>query len=78
MTLSVHTANRLRWAERLSGSGQRSVTRGAMAGAHSSHVYHMEEVLGMIESIDEPVCDGSDDDFGMQVDNSDSDYDEEM
>ena len=34
-----------------------------MAGTHSSHVYTMEEVLGMLDTVDEPICDGSDDDF---------------
>ena len=34
-----------------------------MAGSHSSHVYTMEEVLGILEDGDEPMCDGSDDDF---------------
>ena len=31
-----------------------------MAGTHSSHVYTLEEVIDMIE---EPIYDGSDDDF---------------
>ena len=35
-----------------------------MGGNHSSYVYTMEEVLeGMLNSIDEAICDGSDDDF---------------
>ena len=34
-----------------------------MAGTHFSHVYTMEEVLGMLDTVDEPICDGSDDNF---------------
>ena len=37
-----------------------------MAGTHSSHVYTMEEVLGMLDTVDEPICNGSD--------NFDTDY----
>ena len=38
-------------------------------------MYTMDEVLGMLDGgEDEPVCDGSDDDFGMDMeDSSDSD-----
>ncbi len=36
-----------------------------MEGADSSHVYMTEKVLGMLDCIDEPICDGSDDDLGM-------------
>ena len=46
-----------------------------MAGTHSSHVYTMEEVLGMLDTIDEPICDGSDDDFDTDCLNYD---DQEM
>lgn len=39
--------------------------RAAMAGFHPAHMYTMEEVLGMIDDVDEPVCDGSDDEFDL-------------
>ena len=29
-----------------------------MAGAYSSHMYTMEEVLGMLDDVDEPMCEG--------------------
>ena len=31
-----------------------------MAGTHSSHEY---TVPGMLDTVDEPICDGSDDNF---------------
>ena len=36
--------------------------RAAMAGFHPAHMYTMdpEEALGMIDEVDEPLCDGSD------------------
>ena len=39
----------------------------------------MEEVMGMLDSVDEPTCDGSDDDLGMQLEetSSESDSDQE-
>ena len=46
-----------------------------MEGTHSSHVYTMEEVLGMLDTVDEPICDGSDDDFDTDYLNYD---DQEM
>ena len=46
-----------------------------MAGTHSSHVYTMEEVLGMLDTVDEPICDRSDDDFDTDYLNYD---DQEM
>ena len=45
--------------------------RPAMAGFHPAHMYTMEEVLGMIDDIDEPVCDGSDDEFDLEDDEFD-------
>jgi len=43
-------------------------TRMTMAGSHS-HWYTTEEVVGMMDDVDEPICAGSDDDF-------DDDYDD--
>ena len=40
----------------------------AMAGSHS-HMYTTEEVVGMMDDVDEPICAGSEDDF-------DDDYDD--
>lgn len=50
-----------------------------MAGAPSRRAYTMEEVMGMLDSVDEPICDGSDDDLGMQLEetSSESDSDQE-
>jgi len=45
--------------------------RPAMAGFHPAHMYTMEEVLGMIDDVDEPVCDGSDDEFDLEDDEFD-------
>ena len=39
--------------------------RPAMAGFHPAHMYTMEEVLGMIDDVHEPVCNGSDDEFDL-------------
>ena len=39
-----------------------------MAGSHSSRMFTMVEVLDILDeddNIGEPICDGSDDDFGM-------------
>ena len=46
-----------------------------MEGAYSERMYTMDEVLGMLDGgEDESMCDGSDDDFGMDMeDSSDSD-----
>ena len=46
--------------------------RAAMAGTHSAHMYTMEEVLGMIDDVDEPMCDGSDDEFDIDDEFNDS------
>ena len=47
-----------------------------MEGAYSEHVYTMDEVLGMLDGgEDEPICDGIDDDFEMDMEGS-SDGDE--
>ena len=47
------------------------IERRAMAGFHPPHMYTMEEVLGMINDVDEPVCDGSDDEFDLEDDEFD-------
>ena len=44
----------------------------AMAGSHS-HMYTTEEVVGMMDDVDEPICAGSDDDFDDYDDGQDSD-----
>ena len=43
----------------------------AMAGSHS-HMYTTEEVVGMMDDVDEPICAGSDD-FDDDYDGQDSD-----
>ena len=40
----------------------------AVAGFHPAHMYTMEEVLGMIDDINKPVCDSSDDEFDFEDD----------
>jgi len=42
-----------------------------MAGSHS-HMYTTEEVVGMMDDVDEPICAGSDD-FDDYDDGQDSD-----
>ena len=36
-----------------------------MAGSHSSHMFTMADILDEDDNIGKPICDGSDDDFGM-------------
>ena len=43
-----------------------------MAGTHS-----LEEVLGMLDTVDEPICDGSDDDFDTDFDTDYLNYDDQ-
>ena len=58
-----HLAHYTRSDSRYFTSGRRKSD--AMAGFHSQHMYTMEEVIGMIDDVDEPMCEGSDDDFDV-------------
>ena len=48
--------------------------------AHSAREYTMEEVLDILDDVEEVICDGSDDDLGMESssDSDASDEDEQM
>ena len=59
----VYLAHYTRSDSRYFTSGRRKSD--AMAGFHSHHMYTMEEVIGMIDDVDEPMCEGSDDDFDV-------------
>lgn len=48
-----------------------------MAGAHPSCGYTMEEVIDFLDDAEEVICDGSDDDLGMESDSDDSEIDKQ-